>query len=186
MAGVDQTGTDKSFGGNDVNPVDELGIPIVQKAKDLDKVAADNDPRARMSGQIGGGVETKAEADKVREETDPKDPEKADFIPPGADATLKDLGYTPLDSHPPLAEGDRIQGPHDRGNRKPTKAELEAGKRATENQLSREEMLEAQRQNGAIKDPPIDENAPKDKPADPRKVLEGRGIKFEKRQDQPA
>lgn len=80
----------------------------------------------------------------------------------------------------PLRPGDVVQGPGDRKNRRPKDAELEAGKKEFNFDLTDEEQEALASQKFEVKDPPIDENAPKDEPADPRKVAEGRGIKFPK------
>lgn len=78
----------------------------------------------------------------------------------------------------PLKPGDVVQGPGDRRNRKPNEKELEAGKNEYQYHLTPEEQEVLNSQKFTVIDPPIDKNAPKDVPADPRKVAESRGIKF--------
>lgn len=78
----------------------------------------------------------------------------------------------------PLRPGDVIQGPGDRKNRRPNENELKTGEDVYRYNLSDEEIEALESQKFAVIDPPIDENAPKDVPADPRKVAESRGIKF--------
>lgn len=86
-------------------------------------------------------------------------------------------GLKPGD-HPPLTENDVIQGPGDRKNRKPRPEELEAGKLYRQGVLTADQQLAVTEQRGEHNDPPIDESAPKDVPADPRKVAESRGFKL--------
>jgi hypothetical protein len=96
---------------------------------------------------------------------------------------MEKVGFTPLEEHPPLKEGDKIQGPHDRANRPPTDKELEHGRAAFAGVVDPVDQATLLSQQGEVKDPPIDKNAPKDVPADPRKVAESRGIKLKEKPD---
>lgn len=88
------------------------------------------------------------------------------------DTLMKKYRGTPLGDHPPLKKGDKIQGPYDRTNREPTEDELAHGEFVTAFQDKPEYTAKEHEPN----DPPIDESAPKDVPADPRKVAESRGM----------
>lgn len=74
----------------------------------------------------------------------------------------------------PLTPVDRVQGPNDRANREPTAAEIELGEREAQ-RLAIEQGNSDLEFVPATSDPEIDPNAPKDVPADPKKVAESRG-----------
>jgi hypothetical protein len=75
----------------------------------------------------------------------------------------------------PLRKGDKIQGPNDRTNRLATEEEIQAG-----NLVFGDPDNPLDLKDPEIKDPPIDENAPEDKPADPMEVARSRGMLKEK------
>lgn len=142
------------------------------------------DPGVAFRGTQAQAVESPEDRDDRVAAARPE-PDRGPARPAPTKEEMEALGFTPLEDHPPLKEGDVIQGPHDRGNRKPTEKELELGRIAASTDLGpdEQELLRSSRQV-EIKDPPIDKNAPKDVPADPRKVAESRGIKLKEKPDE--
>ncbi len=136
----------------------------------LEAAKATADPGKTLRGGGNTSVQSPEEADQLRARSSPQ----VGFapVPEPVVENLEPYGYTPLTAHPPLKPGDKIQGPHDRNNRPPTEKEIEAGKLASmDMHLDENEVLVPPEPV----DPPIDENAPEDKPADLRKVAEERG-----------
>lgn len=152
---------------SDVSKLPISGVQQQMANADLTKAGTSNNPGDMIRGTPSGS-EVVEDIDDALARRD-----KA--------AELPEFGFTNLDDHPPLKPGDKIQGPNDRVNRDPTSAELEYGRRVlNEGNLSDEEKRQVANFKPAVIDPPIDENAPPDVPADPRKVAESRGMIFKK------
>lgn len=151
----------------DISKLPISGVQANMANADLTKAGTSNNPGDMIRGTPSGS-EVVEDIDDALARRD-----KA--------AELPEFGFTNLDDHPPLKPGDKIQGPNDRVNRDPTPAELEYGRRVlNEGNLSDEEKRQVANFKPAVIDPPIDENAPPDVPADPRKVAESRGMIFKK------